>query len=37
MDQNPDEKAVMPSSMADYAVRRATLDDLEALTDIYNH
>jgi phosphinothricin acetyltransferase len=37
MDQNPDEKAVMPSSMADYAVRRATLDDPEALTDIYNH
>ena len=23
--------------MADYAVRAATLDDLEALTDIYNH
>jgi phosphinothricin acetyltransferase len=23
--------------MADYAVRSATLDDLEALTDIYNH
>ena len=23
--------------MADYAIRAATLDDLEALTDIYNH
>jgi phosphinothricin acetyltransferase len=23
--------------MADYAIRPATLDDLEALTDIYNH
>src|SRR5512145_58268 len=23
--------------MADYAVRSATLDDLQALTDIYNH
>ena len=23
--------------MADYAVRAATVDDLEALTDIYNH
>ena len=23
--------------MADYAIRTATLDDLEALTDIYNH
>ena len=37
IDRNRDEKAVVPPPMADYAVRPATLDDLEALTDIYNH
>ena len=31
------EGAHVQSAMADYAVRAATLDDLEELTDIYNH
>jgi hypothetical protein len=37
VDRNRDEKTVVPFSMVDYTVRSATLDDVEALTDIYNH
>src|SRR4051794_15532240 len=34
---NRTSEARVQSAMADYPIRAATLDDLEALTDIYNH